>query len=86
MTAISSLFFYFADCWQHLRNFWFGSVITKIDEHPQDWMKTDLEQIHFSLLITTDIINLLRAVESYFGGNANYAKGKGAELMNWMNC
>ena len=85
MTAISSLFFYFADCWQHLRNVWFGSVITKIDEHPQDWMKTDLEQIHLSLRITTNIINILRAVERYFFGNANYAKVKGAEFMNWMN-
>ena len=56
---------------KNLRNFWFEYVITKIDEHPQDWMKTDLEQIHFSLRITTDIINLLRAVERYFGGNAN---------------
>ena len=51
-----------------------------------DWMKTDLEQIHFSLHITTDITNLLRAVEIYFGGNTNYAKGKGDELMFWMNC
>ena len=48
-------------------------------------MKTDLEQIHLSLRIITNIINLLRAVERYFGGNANYAKGKGAEFMNWMN-
>ena len=85
MTAIYSLLFYFADCWQHLRNLWFGAVITNLGEHPQDWMKTDLKQIHFSLRITTDIINLLSAVEIYFGGNSNYAKGKGYELMNWMN-
>ena len=86
MAEISSLFFYFSDCWQHLGNFWFGSVITNINEHLQDWMKTNLEQIHFSLRIITDIINLLRAVERYFGGNANHAKVKGAEFMNWMNC
>ena len=49
-------------------------------------MNKDVEQIHFSLRITTNIVNLLRAVERYFGGNANYAKGKGAEFMNWMNC
>ena len=46
----------------------------------------DLEQIHLSLLITTNIINLLRDVERYFGGNANYARGKGAEFMNLTNC
>ena len=49
-------------------------------------MKTDLKQIHFSLHITTNIINLLCAVERYFGGNTNYAKGKGCGFMNWMNC
>ena len=48
-------------------------------------MNTDLEQNHFSLRITTNIINLLRAVERYFGGNDNYSKGKGAEFTNWMN-
>ena len=85
MTAISSLFFYFSDCWKHLSNVWFVDVIKKLGKHLQDWMKTYLEQIHFSLRITTNIINLLRAVERYFGGNANYAKGKGAEFMNWVN-
>ena len=48
-------------------------------------MKTDLEQIHFSLQITTNIINLLIDVDRYFGGNANYAKGKVSEFMNCMN-
>ena len=48
-------------------------------------MKTDLKQIHFSLRITTETINLLHAVDSYFGGNANYSKVKGAEFMNWTN-
>ena len=47
-------------------------------------MEEDLDEIHFSLRITTDVIQLLRAVEKYFGGNANYAKGKGAEFMHWM--
>ena len=85
MAAISSLLFYFADCWKHLRNVWFRAVITKLEKHLQDWMKTDLDQIHFSLRITTNIINILRVFERYFGGNANYAKGKGDEFMNWMN-
>ena len=38
------------------------------------------------MLITTYIINILHAVERYFGGNVKYAKVKGAEFMNWMNC
>ena len=77
MTAISSLFFYFSEFLQHLRNVWFGAFITKIVKNLQDWMKTDLNYIHISLHINTNIINFLPAVERYFGGNANYAKGKG---------
>ena len=37
------------------------------------------------MYITTNIINLLCDVERYFGDNANYSKGKGAEFMTWMN-
>ena len=85
MTAISSLLFYFAYYWQDLHNVWFGSIVTNLCKHIQDYMKTDLEQIHFSMRITTDIINPLRDVERYFGGNPNYSKGKGAEFMNRMN-
>ena len=48
-------------------------------------MKTDLEQIHFHLRITTKIINVLSSVERYFGGNTKYSQGKGDEFMNWMN-
>ena len=47
-------------------------------------MKEDLEEIHFTLRITLDVVDLLRAIEKYFGGNANYAKGKGSMFMNWM--
>ena len=86
MTTISSLFIYFSDFWKHPRNVWFRAVITKLGEHLQDWMKMDLENIRFSLHITTGIINILCAVERYFGGNAKYSKRKGSEFMNWMNC
>lgn len=47
-------------------------------------MAEDLEEIHYSLRITLDVMDLLRAIEKYFGGNANYEKGKGALFMNWM--
>jgi hypothetical protein len=47
-------------------------------------MSDDLEEIHFTLRITLDVVDLLRAIEKYFGGNANYAKGKGSMFMNWM--
>ena len=50
----------------------------------KEYLESDLEDIHYTLRVTTDVINLLRAVEKYFGGEANYAKGKGAVFKHWM--
>ena len=52
--------------------------------HVKEYLESDLEEIHYTLRVTTDVINLLRAVEKYFGGEANYAKGKGAVFKHWM--
>ena len=59
-------------------------MIKKLDEYLAAELKDDLEQIHFSLRVSTDIGNLLRAIEKYFGGTANYAKGKGSMFMDYM--
>ena len=59
-------------------------MIERLGQHLKTWMISDIEEIHYSLRITTDVIQLLRAVEKYFGGNANYAKGKGSMFENWM--
>jgi len=59
-------------------------MIEHLGQQLKDWMRSDLDEIHFSLRITLDVIDLLRTVEKYFGGNANYAKGKGSMFMNWM--
>ena len=68
----------------HLHNFWFGAVIKKLCAHLDDLLEEDLEDIHYSLRVTTDIGNLLHAIEKYFGGTANYAKGKRYMFMDYM--
>ena len=47
-------------------------------------LESDLCEIHSSLRVTIDVNNILMAVEKYFGGTANYRKGKGAEYIFWM--
>ena len=47
-------------------------------------LEEDLEEIHYSLRVTTDIGNLLCAIEKYFGENKEYAKGKGYMFMEYM--
>ena len=34
--------------------------------------------------MTTDVFSLFIAIEKYFGGKANYAKGKGSMFMDYM--
>ena len=47
-------------------------------------MEEDLEEIHYSLLVMKYIGNLLCAIEKYFGGTANYSKGKGSMFVDYM--
>ena len=49
-----------------------------------DFLEEDLEEIHYSLHVTTHIGKLLCAIEKYFGGNVNYYKGKGSMFMYYM--
>ena len=64
---------------------WFGAVITEIGSYLNEILGSDLEEIHHSLRVTTDVNQLLRATEKYFAITANYAKGKGTMFMDWMN-
>ena len=72
------------NCWHHLRNVWFGRSTLELGQYLENVLKDDMEKIHYSLRITTDVVGLLRAIEKYFGGTANYAKGKGLLFMDWM--
>ena len=72
-------------CWHHLHNFGFGAVIKKICTHLAEFLEEDLEEIHYSLRVTTDIFNLLRDIEKYCGRTTNYAKGKGSMFMYYMH-
>ena len=49
-----------------------------------DVLEDDLEQIHFTLRVSTDIGDLLRAIENYFGIAAKYAKGKCSMFLDYM--
>ena len=73
----------YKDCWHHLCNVWFRDVIKKLCAYLDELLEEDLEKIQYSLRATTDIGNLLRAIEKYFGGTEKYAKGIGSILMDY---
>ena len=62
------------DCWQHLRNIWFGGVIKQLSKILATILEDDMTKIPSIYCITTDIEDLLRCIEKEFGLNANYYK------------
>ena len=63
---------------------WFNRVTIELREWLRDVLSDDLSEIHYSIRVTTDVVMVLRAVEKYFGGTANYLKGKGSMFLDWM--
>jgi hypothetical protein len=53
------------DCWNHLRNFWFGAVIKELSSHSDEVLKDNLSEIHPILRVTTNPSNIFRAIESF---------------------
>ena len=72
------------DCWNHLRNVWFGAVIKELSSHLDEVLQDDLSNIHPILRVTTDPSNIFRAIEKFFGETANYAKGSGSMYYDYM--
>ena len=70
--------------WHNLHNVWFVIVIKKLCAHLAQFFEEDIEEIHYSLHVTTDIGKLLCTTEKYFAGTENYAKGKVSTFMDYM--
>ena len=73
-----------ADCWQHLRNVWFGAVIKQLSLRLSEVLESDLNEISPFLRVTTEVVSLLIALEKYFAETANYAKGRGSCFYHYM--
>ena len=73
-----------ADYWQHLRTVWVGGGIKQLSEHLDKILYSDLKEISPFLRVNTEVTSLLRAVEKYSGGNADYAKGSGSTFDHYM--
>ena len=73
-----------ADCWQHLRNVWFGGVSAAVSEHLREILADDLKELPTIYRINLDIDDLFRCIDKEFSRTANYAKGHGSEFFWWM--
>ena len=72
------------DCWQHMRNVWFGQVLKHLSKYLADLLEDDLKEFPSVLRMSTEIEDLLRCIEKLFAETAQYAKGAGAMFTEWM--
>ncbi len=72
------------DCWQHMRNVWFGAVIKHMSTWLEMHLAEDLEKIPKVYRVSTNIDDLLRCIEKDVTKNANYAKGHGTFFDHYM--
>ena len=72
------------DCWQHMRNVWFGAIIKHLSGWLEKRLVFDLEKIPFIYRVITSIDNLLQCIEKEVAKTANYAKGHGVFFDHYM--
>ena len=59
-----------------------GGGVLKLGQHLEEVTSNDIEEIPFMLCVTTNVTNLGRATEKYFGLQANYVKVS-LYLLHW---
>ena len=72
------------DCYNHLRNVWFGRVTNGITNRLNVKLKEELEAIDFHLRVGTDMAGVLRACDKEFSLCCNYPKGHGDQFREWV--
>ncbi len=58
---------YEADCWQHLRNFWFVAVSKELEKEIRDILAEDLKNLPDIYRIDLGIDDAFRCIEKVFG-------------------
>ena len=72
-------------CWNHLRCIWFGGASKAVGAVVKDDLADDLSNFSSYERMSTDIMNLVRAVYKEFHGEGDYAKGKGRKAFGpWV--
>ena len=74
---------YEADCWHYLLNVCIGEeVVLKLGQQLAEVISNYIKAIPFILRVTTDVTNLGRATDKYFGLQVNYVKVS-LYLLHW---
>jgi hypothetical protein len=65
------------DCWNHLRNIWFGAGANAIAAKVKEGLADDLANFSSFERVSSEVMALVRAVYKEFHQSGDYAKGKG---------
>ena len=75
---------YQMDCWNHLRNVWFGNASKVMVAVVRDELRDHLSNFDGHSRVSPDISQLLRGVFKEFHQGGEYAKGKGRDYHAWL--
>jgi len=74
------------DCWNHLRNIWFGAGAKALAATVKEGLLDDLSNFSGYERVSSEIMDLVRAVFKEFHQEGDYAKGKGCkEYRAWLH-
>ena len=75
---------YDLDCWNHMRNVWFGNMENAITKHLNNMLRSSLDEIEPRLRVSALMSAIIRAIDKEFSLSANYPKGHGELFLQWM--
>ena len=71
-------------CHHHLRNIWWKWLEVSLSKYLRDALQGSLKEIDPSLRVSTNISDIIRAVDKEFSLPANYPKGHGKAFLHWL--
>jgi len=74
---------YLGDCWQHMRNIFLDHMARQAEAHLQEELAESLQNFSSYERMTTNGMQLIRAVYKHLHPGGDYAKGNGVEFDSW---
>eukprot|EP00957_Ditylum_brightwellii_P193240 14713782-Ditylum_brightwellii.AAC.1 len=74
---------YIGDYWQHFHGVCTGAVVKDLCSQLLEDLKDDLDDLHFTLQVQTEVGQIYRSVEKEFAETAQYAKGDSTMFYGW---
>ena len=68
----------------HLGNIWVNGVAKAVNSYLRDFLEESLDNIATFLCVSPDLAQVIRAFHKEFSLTANYPKGHGKKIRDWV--